>query len=161
MFAQNPAADDIDYKIVLAQNTYHAGETARVWLMVLNRGTLPIYILRRFVHCSNPSVEFAEIRLLDKRGHDVGKEKKCAAEILLENPIAALADARFWIALGPSEAYGSEAHIEMPGQKGEYRVESELFPPGFYEGQKEALAKRQMRVLRERHKAEGVVITVR
>jgi hypothetical protein len=157
----SPPPDEIDYKIVVPQLTYNAGATATVWLLIVNRGTLPIYISRHFVRCSNPSIEFVETKLLDKQGHQVDKEKQCAVEIYLKDPIAALADTRFWIELRPGEAYGADADIGLPTKKGKYRLVSELFPPGFYEEQKEALANRQMRVLRSRHIADSVVINVR
>jgi hypothetical protein len=109
-----PAADNIEFKIIMPQQIYSAGATARAWLVVINSGRSPIYLRRPLVQCSNYSVGYADVRLLDKRGRDVNKEKRCAADGFLSDPVADLADARFWIELAPGEIYGSEADIELP-----------------------------------------------
>ena len=93
MFGQTPPAEDeVDYKIVVSRQTYDAGTIIRVGLIVINKGALPIHVVRPLARCSNFSIGYAELKLLHNRGHDATKEKSCAAEILVPDAVAAVTD---------------------------------------------------------------------
>src|SRR5258708_33046909 len=120
---------------------YHRGESAIVRFTVTNNGNEAVYVHRHLGTCSRWTGH-TELQFFDHRNQRVPRPG-CDAFVMAipENNLKeAVSNSRYWMLLLPGEIYGSREVIDLPSPKGAYRIEAELWPPGFSDREVQLLA---------------------
>jgi len=152
----------VDCQIVADKSTYSKGSMLHVKFIVTNTSETPLYLSRHLSVCSG-QVGFVFFQILDKHNHDVGTWG-CSADQWPapgdRDMVNEVSDSKFWILLTYGEIYGGEEEVQLPDEKGTYRLKAELIPPAFTEKQREALVQKGTRVLQSRCPSPIVTITI-
>jgi hypothetical protein len=158
------SGDDISFQIVTDESVYRLHSKMLVKFLVANTGSQSVYVHRSINSCGS-IYGYYELRVLDSKGLNV-KKWQCSGDgvwpgMQTVDPVSELRSSD-WIELHPGYIFGFQQEVDVPGVSGVYRIDAELVPPkNFSADQKAILAQKHMRILKARHQAQVVKVTVK
>lgn len=151
----------MSFQLATDKVAYRSGETAVLRFTITNTGSQPIYVSRDLGMCSRWTGYF-DLAIFDHRDNKISRPG-CDVFVtgIPDRNLKESFRSSDWKVLLPGEAYSLQEGIGVPTAKGRYHLAAELMPPGFPDHQMEMLVADGIRVLRSRHRAPLIVITVK
>lgn len=119
-----------------------------------------LHVSRLLSYCTSQIV-FYSLTVLDQNDKRV-PTSVCSSDHEMDklDAVALFTNPRTGIALLPGEVFGSEEEVQLPAEKGTYRLKAELFTGDFNEKQQQALAEKKIATLPPHCTIPAPVVTI-
>ena len=159
--SQKEAPCGVEFRILADKKAYAPRSTARIKFIVTNTGKSPLYFFRGMSECSSQLGIFSLV-LFDKEQHEINSFG-CSVEVALNqmNLEQELTSSDSGIKLGPKQIFGIETEVELPANRGVYRLEARLVPSALTKDHRATLSDKGLKLLAESCRAPVVLIEIK